>query len=142
MARPRFSKLDASARRNILETAAVEFAARGYDGASLNHILERADLSKGSFYYYFDDNCSAVILTLLEVAKPELELKSEFEAWVIPADTLRVVTRIPQMVRRVNYESSILTKFRWRYERLLPVEKEKLAEILAADTVAPDVLSS
>jgi AcrR family transcriptional regulator len=55
MARPRFSNLDEDTRRRILETAAVEFAARGFDGASLNRLIDRLGLSKGSFYYYFDD---------------------------------------------------------------------------------------
>lgn len=55
MARPRFSKLDDATRKNILETAAVEFAARGFDGTSLNQLIERLGISKGSFYYYFDD---------------------------------------------------------------------------------------
>jgi len=55
VARPRFEKLDAETRRRILETAAVEFAARGFEGTSLNRLLGLLDLSKGSFYYYFDD---------------------------------------------------------------------------------------
>ena len=55
MARPRFSKLDDATRKNILETAAVEFAARGFDGTSLNQLIDRLGISKGSFYYYFDD---------------------------------------------------------------------------------------
>ncbi len=33
----------------------MEFAEHGYDRASLNRILGAAGLSKGAFYYYFDD---------------------------------------------------------------------------------------
>ena len=55
MARPRFEKLDPETRRRILETSAVEFAARCFEGTSLNQLLGLLDLSKGSFYYYFDD---------------------------------------------------------------------------------------
>ncbi|MGD8440134.1 MAG: TetR/AcrR family transcriptional regulator [Holophagae bacterium] len=55
MARPRFLNLDETTRRRILETAASEFAARGFDGTSLNRLIDRLGLSKGSFYYYFDD---------------------------------------------------------------------------------------
>ena len=55
MARPRFANLDVDTRYRILETAAVEFAARGYEGVSLNQLIERLGMSKGSFYYYFDD---------------------------------------------------------------------------------------
>lgn len=55
MARPRFENLDLETRKRILETAAVEFAARGFEGTSLNQLLDQLGMSKGSFYYYFDD---------------------------------------------------------------------------------------
>ena len=55
MARPRFSNLDEGTRRKILETAATEFAANGFEGTSLNRLIEGLGISKGSFYYYFDD---------------------------------------------------------------------------------------
>ena len=40
MPRPRFYKLSAPKRERILEAAAKEFTAHGYDGASLNQILD------------------------------------------------------------------------------------------------------
>lgn len=55
MPRPRFEKLAPEKRDRILQAAAQEFAAHGFDGASLNQILERAEISKGAAYYYFDD---------------------------------------------------------------------------------------
>jgi AcrR family transcriptional regulator len=55
MARPRFRNLDRETRHRILETAAEEFAARGFEGTSLNRLIDRLGISKGSFYYYFDD---------------------------------------------------------------------------------------
>jgi AcrR family transcriptional regulator len=55
MPRPRFEKLDPEKREHILEVAAGEFVSHGYRGASLNHIIESLGLSKGAFYYYFDD---------------------------------------------------------------------------------------
>lgn len=45
--------------------AAQEFAERGFEGASMNRILELAQMSKGAAYYYFADKadlfCSAVV---------------------------------------------------------------------------------
>jgi AcrR family transcriptional regulator len=55
MARPRFANLDCDTRNRILETAAEEFATRGFEGTSLNQLIDRLGISKGSFYYYFDD---------------------------------------------------------------------------------------
>lgn len=55
MPRPRFARAAPALRAAILEVAAREFASHGYEGASLNRILLAAGLSKGAFYYYFDD---------------------------------------------------------------------------------------
>ena len=55
MPRPRIARLAEDKRTRILEAAAKEFAAAGYENASLNRILEHAGLSKGAAYYYFDD---------------------------------------------------------------------------------------
>ena len=68
MPRPRFNKLSAEKQAAILESAAREFAAHGFDGASLNRILEAAQLSKGAAYYYFDDKADLFATTVLHYA--------------------------------------------------------------------------
>lgn len=55
MVRGRFEHLEPERQEAILRVAAEEFAERGYDAASLNRIIDRAGMSKGSLYYYFDD---------------------------------------------------------------------------------------
>ncbi|HXI20279.1 MAG TPA: TetR/AcrR family transcriptional regulator [Gemmatimonadales bacterium] len=55
MVRPRFDNLDPERQEALMEAAAQEFGDRVYDSASLNRIIERAGMSKGSLYYYFDD---------------------------------------------------------------------------------------
>ncbi|HEX8968831.1 MAG TPA: TetR/AcrR family transcriptional regulator [Chloroflexota bacterium] len=55
MPRPRFDKLPPARQNALLEAAALEFGSLGFDDASINHILERAGVSKGAAYYYFDD---------------------------------------------------------------------------------------
>jgi AcrR family transcriptional regulator len=42
-------------RERLLTSAAQEFAIYGYEGASLNRILEAAQIGKSSAYYYFAD---------------------------------------------------------------------------------------
>jgi len=65
MPRQRFCKLPAEKQALILETAGREFAAHGYDGASLNQVLRAAGISKGAAYYYFMDK-SDLYLTVLQ----------------------------------------------------------------------------
>jgi AcrR family transcriptional regulator len=43
--------MPADRRRRLVYLAAKEFASAGYEGASLNRIIERCGLSKSSFYY-------------------------------------------------------------------------------------------
>jgi TetR/AcrR family transcriptional regulator, transcriptional repressor of aconitase len=61
MPRPRFEKLAPEKREHILEAAAREFAAQGFNNASLNHILAEAGISKGAAYYYFDGKADLFI---------------------------------------------------------------------------------
>jgi AcrR family transcriptional regulator len=55
MSRSRFEDLEPDRQERVLSAAADEFAERGYDAASLNRIIDRSGISKGSLYYYFDD---------------------------------------------------------------------------------------
>lgn len=54
MVRPRFAKLPAAQQQAIQRAALDEFAAHGFHDASLNRVIDAADISKGSMYYYFD----------------------------------------------------------------------------------------
>ncbi len=51
----RFERLEADRRHRLLVAAAQEFAAEGYEGASLGWIAEQAGFSKPALYYYFED---------------------------------------------------------------------------------------
>jgi AcrR family transcriptional regulator len=51
----RFENLDPGVKNRLLSAAAGEFAEHGFDHASLNRIIQIAKISKGSFYYYFED---------------------------------------------------------------------------------------
>lgn len=42
-------------------------------------------------YFYFHENCSYHLLSILEVARPSLDLTSRFELYTIPADTVRLL---------------------------------------------------
>lgn len=55
MPRRRFLNLPETERTDLLAIARAHFLRRGFDRASLNEILAEAGVSKGSYYYYFDD---------------------------------------------------------------------------------------
>ena len=48
----------------MLDPAEAEFAEHGYEGASLNHILDRAGISKGQAYHYARDKAALYCLVV------------------------------------------------------------------------------
>jgi AcrR family transcriptional regulator len=83
VARPRFDRLDPGKRRRILAVAAEEFAARGFDNASLNRIIDHAGISKGAAYYYFDDKAdlfATVIRDGMDAFRPPPDAALEVDA--------------------------------------------------------------
>ncbi|MFW5967826.1 MAG: TetR/AcrR family transcriptional regulator [Persicimonas sp.] len=79
MATSRFDNLDEKRQEMILEAAADEFAAKGYEGASINQIIERAGISKGSMYYYFEDKADLFDTTVRRISEDLLEMVGGFD---------------------------------------------------------------
>lgn len=72
MPRPRFFTADPDLRARLLGSARRELSSKGYEAASLNRILEDAGLSKGAFYYYFDDKADLAVTVLEDAMAPYL----------------------------------------------------------------------
>jgi len=70
---PRFYKLLPEKREGLLEVAAQEFVQHGFEDASINRILERAQMSKGAAYYYFEDKVD-LFCTVVQYASERLQL--------------------------------------------------------------------
>jgi AcrR family transcriptional regulator len=75
MVRDRFANLDPAKQARLFEAAADEFSDKGYEGASLNRIIDQAGMSKGSLYYYFED-------------------KSDLYAAVVEKATVRILSMV------------------------------------------------
>lgn len=56
---------------------------------ALRHVIEMENIA--SDYYFIDENCSYNLLFLLEAARPNLSLTSQFTLTTEPIDTIRVV---------------------------------------------------
>lgn len=62
-----FFNLDQERQQKILRIALAEFANNGYEVVSVNKIVAKSEIAKGSFYQYFDDK-KDLYLYLIEVA--------------------------------------------------------------------------
>lgn len=61
-------------RRQIMTAAKHVFAEAGYHGASINSIIERAQIARGTFYLYFESK-AAVFDSILDQAMADLRAR-------------------------------------------------------------------
>ena len=80
-------------------------------------------------YYYFQENCSYHVLSLLEIANPDLFLKDSFFFSVIPTDTVKVVLAQEGLVKQVVYRPAVLNLMNDKRLRMTSDER-KLFEAL------------
>jgi hypothetical protein len=77
-------------------------------------------------YFFFKENCSYHILSLLEYANPALHLRDRFFLWTIPADTVRAIVDSPGLVGTAVYRPSRSTIIK-RKRMLLTGEEQALS---------------
>ena len=64
-------------KNELIKSALDEFSTKRYENASLNKIIKNAGISKGTFYYHFQDK-QALYIFLHELAyKAQLEFQSK-----------------------------------------------------------------
>ncbi len=89
-------------RRQILTAAKIVFAEAGYHGASINAIVERAQIARGTFYLYFESK-SAVFDSILDQALSDLRTKIHRIAVGDPAAPPPQVQLRGQVVATLEY---------------------------------------
>ncbi len=102
MAKRRFENLEQDRQERLFDSAAQEFAERGYDAASLNKILERSGMSKSSLYYYFEDKADlfmslterSIAFLLREIGGLDLEAMTADNFWDVLEGRARLVLEV------------------------------------------------
>jgi AcrR family transcriptional regulator len=135
---------DTGGRDAILDAAAAVFTEYGYRGATVGAILERAGLSKGTFYWHFESKDELMLAVLAErVERPVKELIEMLRS--APADenmSLVANRRFAEFLERgrdailLEHEYEGLAardpRLRRRYARQRRQLRAALAEALAA----------
>lgn len=124
MPRARFQKLSAARQEQIFETAAREFAANGYAGASINKILEAAQISKGAAYYYFDDKADLFAATIAHYAQDMI------------GDLATLVDRLERDNFWATFTVQYAAQYAYFYDRPWALGAVKAAGRLAPTTLA------
>lgn len=67
-------------------------------------------------YYFFTQNCAYHMLTVLEAAAPRLQLSDKVPfLYVIPSDTIKVISESEGLVKSISYRPSIRQVFNKRF---------------------------
>lgn len=80
-------------------------------------------------YFFFTENCSYLVLALLEAARPELALLQEFKLWTIPSETVREIVSRPELVRSTRFRPARNTLIAYRLEQMSPQARELAREL-------------
>lgn len=90
-------------------------------------------------YFYFDENCSYQLLSLLEISRPSLELTNKFFYVVEPADTIKLIARQPGLISETKYRPSLRSAFLMRLKNLDAAEKNLFEQLLADRQIPADL---
>ncbi|MCK5882958.1 MAG: DUF4105 domain-containing protein [Bacteriovoracaceae bacterium] len=96
----------------------------------IRHIWE-IEYNTNFSYYFFDENCSYMILRLIEVVRPHLNIKEKLKFYVSPLETVKEAKKMG-LVSKTVFRPSLRTRLKERLERLSKVDKEKLYSIIEA----------
>lgn len=99
-------------------------------GRMVEHVWELRQVQFD--YFFFDENCSYRLLELLQVARPSLDLTSQFPLTAIPTDTVKAVKQAG-LVADTRYRPS---RERELLARAEPLDADETQQVLAlsADT--------
>jgi len=89
-------------------------------------------------YYFFTENCSYHLLSLIEVADPSLHLREQFPVWTLPSDTVRAVADAPGLVKSVTYRPSRGSQMQQKLAQLGPAERAIVVRLIRAPETEPE----
>ncbi|WP_416768562.1 DUF4105 domain-containing protein [Sulfurimonas sp. ST-25] len=101
--------------------------------AMIRHIWELKGVY--NWYFFFDENCSYNMLWLMEIARPDVDVRGHFAYHIIPMETVHA-TEEERLVRAKHYRPSKRTLL-LAYEKVLDRRGETEAMALADGTLTP-----
>lgn len=89
-------------------------------------------------YFFFSQNCSYHLLSLFEVARPNLNLTDRFNWWAIPSDTVKVTLEEQGILKKVVYRPSARTKLQHRMTYISSDENDLVVNLVEGEISAQD----
>jgi hypothetical protein len=93
-------------------------------------------------YFFFDENCSFQLLTLLEVVRLDWDISNYF-LHMIPGESVKKVAKETNAISEVRMRPSLERRFRLAVEQLSQEEREKIKKVTKGESLdlAPESLS-
>ncbi len=89
-------------------------------------------------YWYIDENCSYILLLVLETVNPGMNLAKSFNVMATPADTLRAVVAQPGLTKPPKYRPSALSTYVQRESYLDDDGVARLKKLIQQNPVVID----
>src|SRR5207245_8821186 len=107
------ARLEGARRTQILAAAAVVFARKGFDRATVTEIARAAGLAEGSIYNYFRSKEELLVYIPSQLAQPVLAALLEQAPMPRPVEEMEALLLLLDgaMVERVRTHSSFLKVF-------------------------------
>ncbi|MFT4716910.1 MAG: AcrR family transcriptional regulator [Paracoccaceae bacterium] len=129
-------KLPTDRRALLFRVSSAEFAANGFNQASLNRIISEIRMSKSSFYHYFKNKTDLFQQTLDQAITPVLEQHGGFDIQTLTAENLwpKLLHMAGELIDLINVSPDLITIMRMFYRSMDDADEsvlvaEKKAEL-------------
>lgn len=93
----------------------------------VDHLLELEHST--SPYYFLSNNCSYQLIKAIEVVKTDVDVSNLLPPFVIPLDTVKLVSNKTKLVKKINYKASLKSDYLKSYDRLNYLQKKSHGEV-------------
>ena len=98
MAKPTYLNLEKDKQERLIDACMEEFSSYTFSDASINRIIKRAEISRGSFYQYFEDKEDCYLEMLGIIAEEKYRIFKD----VVQAEASNVFEAYLNMLRQVK----------------------------------------
>ena len=98
MAKPTYLNLEKDKQERLIDACMEEFSSYTFSDASINRIIKRAEISRGSFYQYFEDKEDCYLEMLGIIAEEKYRIFKD----VVQAEAGNVFEAYLNMLRQVK----------------------------------------
>jgi hypothetical protein len=111
-----------------------------FDASQVDYMLRHTwEMGSTYFdYFFFKENCSYHLLSILEVGRPELHLREAYHFWTLPTDTVEQLMAQPGLVETVRYRPSQGSRFAQKLDVMTNAERDWARRVIDGPDAADE----